>query len=231
MNQPSKNLSSSISIPTAFITVATPAAAQDTVNESDQTSELPTILVSGEKVNRQLQDTATSVTVLSNENLEQNKGAASVSDVIGNIPNVVITDSPGAPVIRGQDAQGPNFGSTAFFGGTLPRATFNVDGHYLSLLRTGLRCDLDLDVDSVEVFRGRRRCPRAPTACWGHHRKHQGSDFRERRCGTTAVWKPKQATSLAGCLRPLSDELAATFLGLLGARYLHRLYQSELFSR
>ncbi|RJT65064.1 hypothetical protein D6C67_25205, partial [Escherichia coli] len=38
-------------------------------------------------------------------------GNASVAEVINGSPNVVYTDSVGAPIIRGQDTQGPEIGS------------------------------------------------------------------------------------------------------------------------
>ncbi|MBZ9558531.1 MULTISPECIES: TonB-dependent receptor [unclassified Modicisalibacter] len=195
---------------TVFMTVAAPAVAQDTANESDQISELPTVLVSGEKMNRQLQDTATSVTVLSSENLEKKEGAATVSDVIGNIPNVIITDSPGAPVIRGQDAQGPNFGSTAFFGGTLPRATFNVDGHYLSYYELVYGATSIWDVESIEVFRGPQTVSQGANSIAGAIVVNTKDPTFEKEGAAQLQYgnRNKRRASLAAS-GPLSDEVAA----------------------
>ncbi|WP_447532175.1 hypothetical protein, partial [Pseudomonas aeruginosa] len=57
-------------------------------------------------------------------------GKASVAEVINGSPNVVYTDSLGAPIIRGQHTQGPNTGQHVFSAATEPRATINLDGHY-----------------------------------------------------------------------------------------------------
>lgn len=117
-------------------------------------AELPAIVVKGEKVTRGIQDTASSVTVLTSKDIANKKGAASVADAIIDVPNVLYTGTVGAPIIRGQDTQGPNFGSTAFFGGTIPRATINLDGHYLNFYEYVYGGASIWDVDSIELFRG-----------------------------------------------------------------------------
>lgn len=79
-------------------------------------------------------------------------GNASVAEVINGSPNVVYTDSVGAPIIRGQDTQGPNNGQERVLGGT-PRA-INLDGHYLNYNEMFFGATSVWDVDSIEVFRG-----------------------------------------------------------------------------
>ncbi len=136
---------------------AVAGAGQETgpdAGDDGQSSVLPSIIVTGEKVERGLKDTASSVNVLSPEDIRNKKGAASVSDAIKEVPNVLYTDTVGAPVIRGQDTQGPNFGSTAFFGGTIPRATINLDGHYLNYYEYVFGGTSIWDVENIEVFRG-----------------------------------------------------------------------------
>src|SRR5256885_17101444 len=72
-------------------------------------------------------DTASSVSVKAGKDLaRQESGNASVHEVLHDVPNVVYTDTVGAPIIRGQDTQGPNNGQNVFLGGTVPRATINL---------------------------------------------------------------------------------------------------------
>ena len=136
------------------VVCAWPAGAQQVSDKPEQTVTLPPIVVTGENVERSLEDTASSVVVFSEEDLAGKSAAATVSDVLKGVPNLIYTDTVGAPVIRGQDTQGPNFGSTAFFGGTIPRATINLDGHYLNYYESVFGATSIWDTDSIEVFRG-----------------------------------------------------------------------------
>lgn len=131
-----------------------PAGAQQETRSPEQTVVLPPIVVTGENVERSIEDTASSVVVFSEEDLAGRNSAATVSDVLKSVPNLIYTDTVGAPIIRGQDTQGPNFGSTAFFGGTIPRATINLDGHYLNYYEYVFGATSIWDTESIEVFRG-----------------------------------------------------------------------------
>ena len=152
-----------VSLLALTLLVAAPAAAQDAAQVAVQdaaqadgaVTELKKITITGEKVERDLKNTASSVTVETSEEIEREKvGDASVSEVIADVPNVVFPDSVSAPVIRGQDTQGPNTGATAFFAGTVPRATINVDGHYLTYNEFYFGSSSVWDVNTIEVFRG-----------------------------------------------------------------------------
>jgi len=136
------------------VVCALPASAQQVSDKPEQAVTLPPIVVTGENVERNLEDTASSVVVFSEEDLANKSSAATVSDVLKGVPNLIYTDTVGAPIIRGQDTQGPNFGSTAFFGGTIPRATINLDGHYLNYYEYVFGATSIWDTESIEVFRG-----------------------------------------------------------------------------
>ena len=119
--------------------------------------DLGTVIVTGENFERSLRTTASSVTVLSEEEIDARVDAATVDEAIVAIPNVVIPAEYGqgsAPTIRGQDSEGPNSGANAFFGGTTPRATVSLDGHNLSYYELVYSSTPIWDVDSIEVFRG-----------------------------------------------------------------------------
>lgn len=145
----------------SFLSLVTVAAAMPAFAQSPSapsagtTIELDTIMVTGEKVERDLRNTASSVSVRTAREIEkENTGNASISEVLTGTPNVTYTDTVGAPVIRGQDTQGPLTGQNSFWGGTVPRATINVDGHYLSYNEYYFGATSPWDVKSIEVFRG-----------------------------------------------------------------------------
>lgn len=123
----------------------------------DRPVQLEEISVSGEKITRPLQQTASSVTVLTREDIERAVNRNSVSDALLGTPNVNFPAAGGlggAPTIRGQDSEGPNSGATAFFGGTVPRTVVNVDGHILTYNELVFGNVPLWDVNSIEVFRG-----------------------------------------------------------------------------
>ena len=129
--------------------------AQGVSGSEEETATLDVVVVSGEKVRRELKDTASSVSVKSGKDIEKEEsGNASVHEVLHDVPNVVYTDTVGAPIIRGQDTQGPNNGQNVFWGGTVPRATINLDGHYLNYNEMFFGATSVWDVESIEVFRG-----------------------------------------------------------------------------
>lgn len=133
---------------------AGPALAQET-SSAGNAIVLDVITVTGEKVSRELKDTASSVAIRTGKEIEKEKtGNATVTEVVSDVPNVTYTETVGIPVIRGLDGQGPNTGAGAFFAGTVPRATVNVDGHYLNYNESYFGATSVWDVDSIEVFRG-----------------------------------------------------------------------------
>ncbi|MGG7519134.1 TonB-dependent receptor [Allorhizobium undicola] len=144
----------SVSVVTLAMLGAMPAFAEDAANKEKETV-LDTIVVTGEKVERSLQRTASSVEVLTDKKIKEEKtGDSTVSEATRDVPNVVYTDTVSAPVIRGQDTQGPNTGSIAFLSGTVPRASIDVDGHYLGYYEYVFGASSIWDVSSIEVFRG-----------------------------------------------------------------------------
>ncbi|EMS98291.1 TonB-dependent siderophore receptor [Agrobacterium tumefaciens str. Cherry 2E-2-2] len=143
---------SALTLATLFVT---PVLGQDQQATTAGTTVLKPIVVTGEKVARDMKNTASSVSVISGDKIKKEKtGDPTVSEAIKDIPNVVYTDNVSAPIIRGQDTQGPNTGSIAFFTGTVPRATINVDGHYLGYNEFIYGASSIWDVESIEVFRG-----------------------------------------------------------------------------
>lgn len=115
---------------------------------------LTPITVSGERVDRSVQDTAASVSVFDEQRLSELSGADRIEQVIDMVVNTQKGSSDIGATIRGQDSTGVLLGANAFLGGTRPRATLQVDGRALNFNEfiygpTGL-----WDVEKIEVFRG-----------------------------------------------------------------------------
>lgn len=152
----------------SFVVVPTVIAQEQSA--SDNSTTLEEIIVTGDLVSRSLFDTAASVAVLSEEELDEKVENTSVRDVIANIPNLHYSSSPGlngAPTIRGSATEGPNVGAGAFFAGTIPRASFNVDGRNLSYNEMVFGSASIWDLDSIEVFRGPQTTSRGANAIAG----------------------------------------------------------------
>tara|TARA_E500000318_G_scaffold17524_1_gene17779 strand:- start:3104 stop:5188 length:2085 start_codon:yes stop_codon:yes gene_type:complete len=144
----------SVSVVSLSSIMTTASFAQDSRAQAENSTKLPAITVTGEKVERSLKETASSVTVLTADDIEAKAEAADVSDILRGTPNVLYTDTVSAPFIRGIDSQGANWGSGAFFGGTVPRARINLDGHYLSFNEYVFGAASIWDVERIEVYKG-----------------------------------------------------------------------------
>lgn len=149
----SASLMRSVSV-LAFATLFVSEARAQQAGVDNTAVELSPIVVTGEKVERTLDQTAASVSVLTAKDIESQFGDNTVREVLAGTPNVVFLGTVGAPIIRGQDTQGPNSGSIAFLSGTVPRATTNIDGHYQNYYEYVFGGDPTWDVESIEVFRG-----------------------------------------------------------------------------
>lgn len=107
----------SVSALTLVAMSATTAFAQDRQKTTESKGlVLDTLVITGEKVARDIKNTASSVTVITGKEISRQKtGDNSVSEVVRGTPNVVYTDTVSAPVIRGQDTQGPHNGQNVFW--------------------------------------------------------------------------------------------------------------------
>ncbi len=116
---------------------------------------LAPVMVTGERVTRSLQDTATSVVVFDSEAIEERPGIESTNDLLERIPNVTTTGTTNlAPAVRGVDGTGPAQGADAFFAGVRPRLNIQIDGRPASFNEV-IFGDVALwDVEQVEVLRG-----------------------------------------------------------------------------
>ncbi|PWQ95163.1 TonB-dependent receptor [Leucothrix arctica] len=113
---------------------------------------LDSIIVSGEKIERSLKDTTSSVSVITEDALATTENQT-ITDAIDTIPNVVTT-SGNTPSIRGISGDGAAGGFNSITGGAKPRVSLLIDGVAEPFVAdwTG---DSDLwDFEQIEVFRG-----------------------------------------------------------------------------
>ncbi len=139
-----------------LLSVAGAGGAGPVLAQGPDVITLDPVTVSGEKVERSLRDTSSSVSVFGPSALDRKRpGLSTTNEVLDRIPNVTPTESSNlAPAIRGIDGTGPAQGVDAFVGGIRPRVTYTVDGRPLSF-NEAIFGDLSLwDVERVEVFRG-----------------------------------------------------------------------------
>ena len=130
------------------------AAVGEEEEKSTNPLDLNEIIVTGEKSDRSLKRTPSSVTVMSGQDIKDRPDAAMFSDLLQGTPNVLYTSPTSPPIIRGIDSNGPLGGGNRFLSKPLPRATISVDGHYISPAEFGLGGGTLWDISSMEVFRG-----------------------------------------------------------------------------
>jgi len=125
------------------------SAAQQPPPQPDPQAE---IIVTGERVPRTLRETASSVQVATERDIEA-QGADRVDDVLALIPNVQLGSGSQGPAIRGLDTTGPLSALPAFLGGNRPRTTIVVDGRPASYNELVFGPFPVWDVNRIEVFR------------------------------------------------------------------------------
>lgn len=136
-----------------FLSVAPVAAFSESVaGAGDTKTRLESIVVVGEKMNRSLKDTTSSVSVISEDELASLKHLT-ISSAVSEIPNVVAL-SGAVPDIRGISGNGSAGGFNSISGGAKARVSTLIDGVSEPFVadKTG---DTGLwDVDQIEVYRG-----------------------------------------------------------------------------
>lgn len=141
------------------LALANYAMAEDTqyhtptsVDDSSVAVELDTIVVSGEKQDKSLKDTTSSVSVVEEAQLK-NTRYQTVRDSVAEVPNVVTT-SGAVPSIRGVSGNGGAGGFAGVSGGANGRVMTLVDGVAQPFLAE-FTDEFGLwDVSQIEVYRG-----------------------------------------------------------------------------
>ena len=128
-------------------------AHQDT--EGETLIELPAYTIKGERTDRSLRETASSVSLVDEKMLEDSDLLVSRDDLLDSIANMVSAGNTNlAPAVRGVDGTGPAQGATAFFAGTRSRLAMIVDNRPAGFNELVFGDNSLWDVEQVEVYRG-----------------------------------------------------------------------------
>ncbi|WP_414632513.1 TonB-dependent receptor plug domain-containing protein, partial [Alteromonas australica] len=136
----------------AISTVGFTANAQNVPAPDGSVEEIEKIVVLGEKANRTLKDSTSSISVLTADEIN-NTQYKSVSDALSEIANVV-TLSGALPDIRGVSGNGGAGGFNSISGGAKGRVSTLIDGVAQPFV-ADLSGDSGMwDLQQIEVFRG-----------------------------------------------------------------------------
>ncbi len=128
------------------------ALAQDQDTRDEERAVLEHILVIGEKTERSLRDTTSSVSVISEEALNSLQNYT-VNGVLSEVPNVVVTTGT-VPNIRGVTGNGSAGGFNSITGGAKARVSTLIDGVAEPFV-ADLTGDSGIwDIEQIEVYRG-----------------------------------------------------------------------------
>lgn len=114
--------------------------------------QLPMVTVTGEKIDRSLQETTAAVTVLAGRDIDHGE-TRDVYQLVNLIPNTIAIPS-GIPSIRGVDGRGAANGFLSYQSGARPRVSTSVDGVSESWMGENFGTAGLWDSKQVEVFRG-----------------------------------------------------------------------------
>lgn len=116
--------------------------------------QVETVVVTAELLTRSLSETGNSVEIVDQDDLKKLTGQT-LRDVLNKVSNLsVVTGTGKAPTVRGVDGTGPAENANAFFAGSRPRLSWQIDGRPASYNEVVFG-DLGLfDVARIEVLRG-----------------------------------------------------------------------------
>ncbi|MGR2998345.1 TonB-dependent siderophore vulnibactin receptor VvuA [Vibrio vulnificus] len=131
------------------------AYAQTESTNSNKKEEMPVVVVIGEKTERTIYDTGSSVQVFDQETIDNTPGATEIDDLLQLIPNMVDSGQGNSmPTVRGIDGSGPSVGGLASFAGTSPRLNMSIDGRSLTYSEIAFGPRSLWDMQQVEVYLG-----------------------------------------------------------------------------
>ncbi len=113
------------------------------------------IVVEGERTQRTIAETASSVAVVTGEQLQDIAGPNNLETAFRQVTNVIMNGKSNLAVtIRGNDTTGILSGVDSFFGGARPRTTVQLDGRPMTYFEYIFGGSSTWDVQRVEIFRG-----------------------------------------------------------------------------
>ncbi|MEM9359375.1 MAG: TonB-dependent receptor [Pseudomonadota bacterium] len=127
---------------------------------------LPGIVIVGELQDKTLLETTSSVSVFTDEALDNETGRT-INGVVQSTPNVVVRSISETPVIRGIEGGGPGGIANTGLGGTLPRVPLVIDGVARPASIPNSDYNSLWDVKQLEVFKGPQTTLRGRAAIAG----------------------------------------------------------------
>ncbi|MGO3738255.1 MAG: TonB-dependent receptor [Marinomonas foliarum] len=161
---------SSTQLPSSLSTIAIAvisinAACVSSSVLAEEPMALPALVVTGEKMDKDIKETTTAVTVIAKENYE-NGESKEVNDIVTVTPNVTSAGF-GTINIRGVNGAGAAVGGNAFMTGGRPRISTSVDGVTESWGGYNFTPAQLWDTQQVEVLRGPQSTTQGTNAIGG----------------------------------------------------------------
>ena len=123
--------------------------------ESQQTTVLDEITVTGEKFERSQSSTGSSTTVVTGDQFKRKANLLSATQLLKRDVNILDTGlGNDLPTVRGVDGSGPAVGAVAFFAGSRPRLNMQIDGRTSSYNELAFGTKSLWDMKQVEIYRG-----------------------------------------------------------------------------
>lgn len=168
MNEKSKAMTSRLSAPISLVVLSVIAInsllASTVVTAQEAT--LDTLIVTGEKIDKTLQETTSAVTIFRGDDLESSE-VNQANDVATKAPNVIMDSSFSNVAIRGLSGGGAATGGAALVTGSRPRVATVVDGSTQAWSGYNIAPNSMWDVEQVEVLRGAQSTAQGSSAIGG----------------------------------------------------------------
>ncbi|MEM7090253.1 MAG: TonB-dependent receptor [Pseudomonadota bacterium] len=183
-------------------------------NLDDQPFDLGTIVITGERVERALFDTASSVQAYDGETIENTPEYNDAESVFENAANITTGTGNTAPHIRGVNSAGEiSGGALGTVAGTLPRASFTVDGINLTPNQTIYGTTSVFDTEVIEVFRGPQTTSQGANAIAGAiNIRTRDPVFEQQAVGRAELATDNGRAASVMLNTPLSDSVAVRFV-------------------
>lgn len=137
------------------VILAPVAWGQAETENANPVQTLTPIRVTADPLERPQSENGNSVEIFEQEDLEHTAGLITLRDVLSSVSNLsLVTGTGKAPTVRGIDGTGPAENANAFFAGSRPRLSWQIDGRPATYNEVVFG-DLGLfDVERIEVLRG-----------------------------------------------------------------------------
>lgn len=182
-------------------------------NETD-VFDLGTLVLRGERVERDVFNTASSVEAFDGEAIDANPQDNDLESVFDNAANITTGTGNQAPTIRGINSAGEiSGGALGTLAGALPRASFTVDGRNLTANETIYGTTSVFDTEVVEVFRGPQTTSQGANAIAGAiNVRTRNPVFEQEFAARGEVAEDDGRAFSLMANTPLSDSFAARFV-------------------